>query len=67
MQIIDGEILKMKCKDCGHKFEHMIGYGPVCPTPWLRKKILKEKPPRCPECRSQNVKSLNFLERLGLI
>ena len=54
--IIDGEILTFRCKDCGNKFSHMIGYGPICPTPWLRHEMLKKNPPQCPKCNSLNVK-----------
>lgn len=54
--IIDGEELKMICKDCGHKFEHIIGYGPICPTSMFRKQKLTENPPVCPKCHSKNVK-----------
>lgn len=61
MMICDGEILIMECEKCGHRFRHIIGYGPICPTPWLRRKRLKENPPVCPECGSKNVKEDGFL------
>lgn len=61
--IIDGEELKFKCKVCGHKFTYIIGYGPVCPTPWLRYQRLKENPPRCPKCSSLAVKRSYFWNR----
>lgn len=54
--IIDGEELKYECMSCGAKFKWIIGYGPVCPSPWLREKKLKEHPPVCPHCKSKNVK-----------
>lgn len=53
--IIDGEELKLVCKDCGHRFTRIIGYGPVCPTPILRR-ILKENPSKCPVCGSLRIK-----------
>lgn len=53
--ICDGEILIMECEKCGHRFRHVIGYGPICPTPWLRRKRLKENPPVCPKCGSTRV------------
>ncbi len=56
MHIIDGEALKMVCENCGHEFVHIIGYGPICPTQWLRKKILRENPPVCDRCGSRNVR-----------
>lgn len=65
--IIDGEELTFKCKACGHKFKHIIGYGPICPIPWLRAQRLKENPPTCPKCSSRNVKRLGTLsDLLGL-
>lgn len=54
--VIDGEILDFKCKECGFKFKHIIGYGPICPNPWLRHEMLKKNPPQCPKCRSFNVR-----------
>lgn len=54
--LIDGEILIFKCIDCENKFSHMIGYGPICPNPFLRRQILKENPPRCPKCQSFSVR-----------
>lgn len=54
--LIDGEILIFKCKECENKFTHMIGYGPICPTPWLRRQILEENPPVCPNCQSLNIR-----------
>lgn len=62
--IIDGEELTFKCRDCGREFKHVIGYGPVCPTPWLRAKRLKENPPVCPSCNSKNVKRYGLFDRL---
>ena len=56
MMLIDGEEIKLVCNDCGHQFTRIIGYGPICPTPWLRRKILKDKPSKCPACGSLNVK-----------
>lgn len=53
--IIDGEILNFKCKDCGSKFKRMIGYGPICPNPVLRRELLRKNPPVCPKCKSKNV------------
>lgn len=58
--IIDGEELRMVCKDCGHRFKHVIGYGPVFPSISLRKRMLKEYPPVCPKCKSKNVKQRSF-------
>ena len=66
--IVDGEELTMVCQDCGKRFKHIIGYGPTCPTPWLRDKMLKEYPPICPNCGSKKSKRLsiigNILNRL---
>lgn len=59
--IIDGEELSFHCKNCGKEFKHIIGYGPVCPMPWLRNLKLKENPPKCPQCGSLNVKRKTFL------
>lgn len=64
MAVIDGEELTFKCIECGHKFTRLIGYGPIYPTPWLRKKILKENPSVCPHCHSQNVKRLTMLGKM---
>lgn len=68
IMIIDGEVLTMVCQNCGKRFKHIIGYGPICPTPWLREKILKENPPACPNCGSKNCKQLgivaDFLSRI---
>lgn len=62
--IIDGEGLRLVCKDCGHKYSFVIGYGPVCPTPWLRRMKLKENPPVCPKCGSNNWKCRSLFSRL---
>lgn len=64
--IIDGEELNFKCNDCGRRFKWIIGYGPICPSPWLRAKKLKENPPQCPHCKSYNVKRDGILGWLGL-
>ena len=61
--IIDVETLSFKCSECGNKFSHLIGYGPICPTPWLRRQKLKENPPQCPKCKSKNV-SQTLLSKL---
>lgn len=61
--IIDGEELKLKCKKCGHKYTHVLGYGPVSPTPWLRVIKLKENPPVCPRCGSSHWEYRNFWKR----
>lgn len=52
--IIDGEVLKLECKTCGRKYDWIVGYGPICPTRALREKMLKEHPPVCPECGSND-------------
>lgn len=65
--IVDGEILTFKCQECNHKFKHIIGYGPVCPSSWLRKKKLKENPPICPHCGSKNVKKPFWSSVIDLI
>lgn len=62
--IIDGEELRMKCRRCGHEFKHIIGYGPVAPTFWLRAQKLKENPPKCPKCGSMDVKKLTLFDWL---
>ena len=54
--IIDGEILRLQCKNCGTKYKHIIGYGPICPSAFLRKEMLKEYPPKCPSCGSSDYK-----------
>ena len=64
MTIIDGEEQTMICQECGNRFKHIIGYGPICPTPWLREKILKENPPKCPRCGSVNCKQFNIIDRI---
>ena len=58
--IIDGEELRMQCKKCGTKYNHIIGYGPVCPNGWMRKESLKKNPPHCPKCGSRDYKSSSF-------
>ena len=62
--IIDGEELKMVCQSCGNHFKHIIGYGPLCPTPWLRNKILKENIPVCPKCGSKNCRQSGIIKDL---
>ena len=70
MTIIDGEELTMICQECGTRFKHIIGYGSICPSPWLREKKLKENPPVCPKCGSKECKRLgiigNLLSRIGV-
>lgn len=61
--IFDGEELKLKCKKCGHKYTHILCYGPVCPTPWLRAMQLRENPPVCPKCGSSDWGYRNLLSR----
>lgn len=62
--IIDGEILDFECKECGFKFKHIIGYGPICPNPIVRRDSLRKKPPVCPACKSKNVKQ-TFQSRIN--
>lgn len=62
--IIDGEELKLVCEDCGHRFTRIIGYGAICPTPMLRRRILKENPSKCPVCGSLKVKETSLFGRL---
>ena len=62
--IIDGEELTFKCNECGHKFNRLIGYGPICSTPNLREKKLKENTTACPKCCSNDVHRLSILGRL---
>ncbi len=58
--IIDGEELRLQCKQCGTKYKHIIGYGPICPNEWLRQKRLQDNPPECPRCGSSNYKRLSL-------
>lgn len=66
MATIDGEELTFVCQDCGQKFKQTIGYGPVAPTPWVRAKLLKESPPMCPHCKSNNVTQPLWSKLLGI-
>ena len=63
---IDGEVVQLRCKDCGERFSRMVGYGPICPTPEFRSKMLKENDTRCPKCNSRNYKVYHggLLDRL---
>ena len=54
--IFDGEALDYECKECGHKFERLIGYGGCCPSEYARKLRLEKDTTICPECSSRNVK-----------
>lgn len=54
--IYDGEALDYECRECGHKFERLIGYGGCCPSEYARKLRLEKDPTVCPECSSRNVK-----------
>ena len=56
--IYDGEALDYECKDCGHNFERLLGYGGCCPSEYSRKLKLEKSPTVCPKCNSQNVKRL---------
>lgn len=56
--IIDGEELRLQCKQCGTKYKHIIGYGPYAPTEWLRQETLRKYPPHCPKCGSTDYKRL---------
>lgn len=58
--IIDGEELRMQCKQCGTKYKHIIGYGPICPNEWMRQESLRKYPPHCPKCGSSNYKRLSL-------
>ena len=62
--IIDGEELRLQCKQCGTKYKHIIGYGPIFPNSWMRKKSLRENPPVCPKCGSHSWDYRSFLDRL---
>lgn len=62
--IIDGEELKLVCKCCGHKYTHIIGYGPICPSHCLREIMLKKNPPVCPKCGSHDWKYRNLISRI---
>ncbi len=61
--ICDGEEIRMVCRDCGHRFRHIIGYGPVCPLPGERERRLKKNPPVCPKCHSTNVEQASLGDR----
>ena len=61
--IIDGEILDFKCTNCNFKFKHIMGFGPICPNPEMRRESLKKNPPICPKCKSKNV-SQTLLSKL---
>lgn len=50
MSIIDGVKLRMKCKNCGCKFDTLVGFGPLAPTLWGIINRLKKYPPHCPKC-----------------
>lgn len=52
--VIDGEVVKLRCKDCGEQFSKMLGYGPIFPTPSIRRCLLKESDTRCPKGGSRN-------------
>lgn len=56
--IKDGEALDYECKECGHKFERLIGYGGCCPSEYARKLRLEKDPTVCPACSSHNVKRI---------
>lgn len=62
--IIDGEELRLQCKQCGKKYKHIIGYGPMCPNEWLRRERLRECPPHCPKCGSTNYKQFSILDSI---
>ena len=64
MGIIDGEEMRLKCNRFGYKYTYIIGYGPVCPNPFTRKKIMKENPPTCSKCGSHDWSRRGFLDIL---
>lgn len=64
MMIIDGEILEIKCHECGHKFGPIIGYGPCAPNEIMRRGALLKNPPKCNKCGSTNVSRITFLNRI---
>lgn len=64
MIIIDGEELKLECKSCGQRYTHIVGYGPMAPSPWLRRQQLKNNPPVCPRCKSSLYKTRTFLDSI---
>ncbi|MDE5881446.1 MAG: hypothetical protein K2H60_06915 [Muribaculaceae bacterium] len=62
--IIDGEELNIECRRCGHRYTHIIGYGPICPTPELRRENLRKYPPVCPRCKSSDYKVRTLLDSI---
>lgn len=58
--LIDAVELRLQCKDCGTKYKHIIGYGPVCPNELLRQQMLRQYPPHCPKCGCSNFKRLSL-------
>ncbi len=60
IMLIDAEELRLQCKDCGSKYKHIIGYGPICPNELLRQQKLRDYPPHCPKCDSSNFKRLSL-------
>lgn len=64
MIIIDGEEVKLECRDCGERYSHIIGYGPFCPTLEMRKESLRRNPPKCPACGSRSYKELGLFDHV---